>query len=220
MDFKDIKGQEHCKRGLEVAAAGLHNVLLIGPPGSGRHSLAEAFASITNRQVRIVDVATYATDYTSSPRGSFIVALMQPCPCGNFTDPRNECHCTPKQVRDYLNTIPGDLLDKIAVHLEVPKLSPNVAARATSTESSDQIKARVDKANDFLGEYESAMEPDKEANELLKLAILELGISSQAYDKILSVSKTIAALDNKDTIEAHHISEAISYRSLDRNLWG
>lgn len=220
MDFKDIKGLEHCKRGLEVAAAGSHNVLLIGPPGSGKHSLAEAFATITNRQVQIVDATSYTDEDFTMPRGALIVALMRPCPCGYFTDPRQECVCTPKDIRNHLSKIPGRLLDRIEVHLEVPKLSPNVSARATSLEGSDKVKARVETADTLLSEVEDKMDLDKEANELLKLAILELGISSMAYDKILSISKTIAALDGKEVVEAHHISEAISYRSLDRNLWG
>ena len=85
------------------------------------------------------------------------------------------------------------------------------------------VKGRIDRAKMFLngrkadyGKNEPKM--DKEANELLKLTILELGISARVYDKVVRVAKTIAALDNKSVIEAHHISEAISYRSLDRNL--
>jgi magnesium chelatase family protein len=162
---------------------------------------------------------------------------MNPCPCGYFTDPKRECHCTPNQIQHYLSKVSGPMLDRIDIHLEVPRLKLEHLTDKRRGEPSEAIRSRVDKTREILKarynndgvhcnahleskELEKYCIMDKESEELLKLAILELGISARAYDKILKVSRTIADLDGKETIEAHHISEAISYRSLDRNLWG
>jgi len=166
-----------------------------------------------------------------------ISKATQPCPCGYFTDPKRECHCTPVQIQHYLSKVSGPMLDRIDIHLEVPRLKLEHLTEKRRGEQSEEIRKRVDNArvvqkaryknyNVFFNahlepkELEKYCTMDKESEELLKLAILELGISARAYDKILRVSRTIADLDGKITIEAHHISEAISYRSLDRNLWG
>ena len=128
-------------------------------------------------------------------------------------------------------------MDRIDIHLEVPRLKLENLTDKRRGEPSEETRKRVDSAREvqksrykpdgiwFNAHLESKdldkyCMMDKESEELLKLAILELGISARAYDKILKVSRTIADLDGKETIEAHHISEAISYRSLDRNLWG
>ena len=168
---------------------------------------------------------------------SSIYKVMNPCPCGYFTDPKKECHCTPFQIQRYLSKISGPLLDRIDIHLEVPRLNLEHMTDKRRGEPSESVRKRVDKARTVQKErykkdgvyFNAHLESrdlekhcilDKESEELLKLAILELGISARAYDKILRVGRTIADLDGKETIEAHHISEAISYRSLDRNLWG
>jgi magnesium chelatase family protein len=171
------------------------------------------------------------------PSKFMLVAAMNPCPCGYFTDPKRECHCTPYQIQRYLSKISGPLLDRIDIHLEVPRLKYENFTDKRHGQSSEVIREGVEKAryiqkqrykddgilfNSHLEskEIEKYCQLTNEAEELLKMAILELGISARAYDKILKVSRTIADLDGKDIIEAHHISEAISYRSLDRNLWG
>jgi magnesium chelatase family protein len=319
IDFNDVKGQEHVKRGLEVAAAGGHNVLLIGPPGSGKSMMAKRLPTIlsemtfeealetskihsiagnliqgkgligtrpfrsphhTISDAALVGGGTYPTPGEISlahngvlfldelpefkrnvlevlrqpleegamtvtrvsgsetyPSKFMLVSAMNPCPCGYFTDPKRECHCTPVQIQRYLSKISGPLLDRIDIHLEVPRLNLDHLTSKRCGEPSSEIRKRVDKARelqrdrykDAAAHFNSRLESkelekycimDKEGEELLKLAILELGISARAYDKILKVSRTIADLDGKDIIEAHHVSEAISYRSLDRNLWG
>jgi len=317
-DFTDVKGQEHVKRGLEVAASGAHNALLIGPPGSGKSMLAKRVPSILSEMTieeiletskihsvagflspgkglvlerpfrdphHMISDAALVGGGTNPMPGEIslahngvlfldelpefkrnvlellrqpiedgkirisrvqrsniypcrfmLVAAMNPCPCGYFTDPKKECHCTPYQIQRYLSKISGPLLDRIDIHLNVPRLNYVELSGRRKGDSSLAIQKRVNKGRKiqerrykddsilFNAHLESKnLEKycvlDKEGEELLKMAILELGISARAYDKILKVARTIADLEEKETLEASHISEAISYRSLDRDFW-
>ncbi|MBL7068506.1 MAG: YifB family Mg chelatase-like AAA ATPase [Candidatus Omnitrophica bacterium] len=318
VDFSEVKGQLSVKRGLEVAAAGGHNTLLIGPPGAGKSMLARRLPTIisdmtfdealetskihsiagilspkkgliatrpfrlphhTISDSALVGGGTYPRpgeislahngvlfldelpefnrnalevlrqpiedgEITVSricgtvtyPARFMLVCAMNPCPCGYFTDPKKECHCTPYQIQRYLSRISGPLLDRIDIHLEVPRLTYEKLSQKRSGEPSGNIRERVNDTRiiqkrrynkdgiNFNAHLESKMLDrycvlDKEGEELLKMAILEIGLSARAYDKILKIARTIADLDGKENIEAGHISEAIGYRSLDRNLW-
>ncbi|RJP64493.1 MAG: ATP-binding protein, partial [Candidatus Abyssobacteria bacterium SURF_17] len=159
------------------------------------------------------------------------------CPCGNLGDPRRECTCQPSQVQRYLGKVSGPLLDRIDMHMEVPAVKyAELSSTEPSGETSDVVRARVQKArniqrerfkgdsvrcNSHMGtrQVKKFCVANDDAKELLKAAILNLGISARAYDRILKVARTIADLADSDIIRAEHISEAIQYRSFDRGLW-
>lgn len=316
VDFADVKGQGHVKRALEIAAAGGHNLLMVGPPGSGKTMLARRIptilpplsldealeitklfsvtgllggkgALITKRPFRsphhttsdigiigggriprpgevslahlgvlfldefpefdrnVLEVlrqpledgtVTISRAHSSLtyPAQFMLVAAMNPCPCGRIYDARQTCTCTPYQIQRYWKKLSEPLLDRIDLQLEVPRLKPEEISAMTEGEPSAVIRKRVARASNIQRErfncsgiYSNARmhsrqikefcQLDKEAENILKSAIVHLKLSARAYDKILKVSRTIADLEGLEMIRAKHVAEATQYRSLDRN---
>jgi magnesium chelatase family protein len=179
--------------------------------------------------------ATYAVTY---PARFMLVAAMNPCPCGYLTDSTHECNCSPYAIQRYMARISGPILDRIDIHIEVPAVKyRELADISAGGESSDNIIKRVNRARDIQKQRYSAIqgihanthiEPrridefcrlDTDGDRILKRAIDSFGFSGRAYHRILKVARTIADLEHAENILSHHISEAIQYRTLDRNLW-
>lgn len=318
-DFSDVKGQSYVKRALEIAAAGGHNIIMIGSPGSGKTMLARRMptimppmtleealettkvhsvagkigthrgliyerpfraphhltsqvaligggqypqpgeVSLANNGVLFLDEmpefgrsvlevlrqpledrhitisrARYSVDY---PANFTLIASMNPCPCGYYNHPTKECTCSAASVHRYMAHISGPLMDRIDIHVEVVPVSIKDMSSERREETSAEVRRRVVEAREIQQQRFASVDIhcnammnsamlrkfaplSRECSELLERAMQRLNLSARAYDRIIKVARTIADLDKKGDIEPSHISEAISYRSLDRESWG
>src|SRR6202166_334583 len=319
VDMRDVRGQQAAKRALEVACAGGHNIIFIGPPGAGKTMLAKRIPTIlppmaleeaieTTRihsvtglldnsrglvgtrpfrsphhtisdagligggavprpgevslghngvlfldelpefQRNVLEVMrqpledgavtiSRAAISVTFPSRFMLAAAMNPCPCGYFGDPTRECHCTPPMIQHYVSKISGPLLDRIDIHIEVPAVKYKELRTPALAEDSETVRARVVAARNrqlerYRGEhkaYSNAQMLPKmlrkhcsitaDGEKLQENAITRLGLSARAHDRILKVARTIAEQEANDNIQCKHLSEAIQYRTLDRDYW-
>jgi magnesium chelatase family protein len=308
-DLADVRGQHQARRTLEIAAAGGHSLLMIGPPGTGKSLLANrlpgilpplseeealecaAITSISGQAVcpdnwrqrrfrsphhtasavalvgggsnprpgeislahngvlfldelpefdrKVLEVLrepletgrimiSRAARQAEFPARFQLITAMNPCPCGWLGDPSGRCRCTSEQIQKYRNRISGPLLDRIDMHVEVPRLSFR-ELDGPAGESSEQVRQRVSKARCIQERRNATLNSrldnrqigaccklDSSDRRLLQQALEKLDLSARAWHRILKVARTIADLDDAAHIETRHLSEAIHYRSLDR----
>jgi magnesium chelatase family protein len=213
-----------------------HNgVLFLDELPEFKRNVLEVMRQPLEDRVITISRARFTVEY---PASLMLVASMNPCPCGYYNHPEKECVCAPGMIQRYLNRISGPLLDRIDIHIEVTPVPFNELSKLKESEDSEAIRQRVIEARErqesrfknhqhihtnaqmsskLLREH---CQIDKAGQNLLKNAMNTLGLSARAYDRILKLSRTIADLEHKDHIEAHHLAEAIQYRSLDRENWG
>lgn len=315
MDFSEIIGQEGAKRGVEIAAAGGHNVIMIGPPGSGKSSLAKAIASILPKMSLRESVQTSkiysvagkgnplrglmkqrpfrAPHYSASvaaligggsdnilpgeislahngilmidefceapkkvlevlrapmedrkvtisrlktkveyPADFMLVAATNPCPCG-FYGEGDKCTCTPSKRMAYLSKLSGPIMDRIDIQLWMKPIDPKKLVNRAPAEASAVVAERVMKAREIQKErfrdegifcnagmtnrmIDKYCRLDKECQQLLEKIIEHMGLSARACSRILKLARTIADLEGVENITAAHLTEAASYRFLDK----
>ena len=170
------------------------------------------------------------------PAKFMLLASMNPCPCGWYTDAKKACHCHLKQIQRYMSKISGPLLDRIDIHLDVPALKSDELLSHIPAENSADIRTRTVKARGIQHErfakttifanaqmnhrqIKQFCALSEEGKKLLRLAVEELGLSARAYDKLLKVSRTIADLAGEENLLPEHMAEAIQYRNLDGNFF-
>ena len=171
------------------------------------------------------------------PANFMLICAMNPCPCGNYGNPNQECTCNSIQIQKYVGKISGPLLDRIDIHVEVPAVRYNELAAKRTGEVSSMIRGRVVESRErqkrrFHGRNGLFCNADMQSREikefcgvdeagaaLLKTAMTKLGLSARAYDRILKVARTIADLAGSESIRTEHLGEAIQYRSLDRGMY-
>ena len=313
-DLADVRGQPRARRALEIAAAGGHSLLMIGPPGSGKSMLAQrlpgilppmseeealeaaAVRSLAGRGFRVEDwrrrpfrsphhtasamalvgggarprpgeislahhgvlfldelpefdrgvlevlreplesgqiVISRAARQSEFPARFQLVAAMNPCPCGHLGDRAASCRCTPERVAAYRARISGPLLDRIDLHVDVPRVAPEEIAQTTSAEASAEVARRVVEARarqlGRQGHSNARLEgtavvecarADGTALVLLARAMRQLALSARAYHRVLRVARTIADLAGEEAVQPGHVAEAITFRQLDRRSAG
>ncbi len=177
-----------------------------------------------------------ALNSTTFPADFMLIAALNPCPCGYRNDPRRDCHCSLPQIERYMSKISGPLLDRIDLHIEVPAVPFKELSSAPTGTGSVQMREHVaaarriqrERFNGVKTRYNAHMTTreirkfcrlDDECMELLRASVNELGLSARAHDKVLRAARTIADLDQSETIRAPHIQEAVNYRMLDRQMW-
>ena len=213
-----------------------HNgVLFLDELPEFKRTVLEVMRQPMEERYVTISRAKFTVDY---PASIMLVAAMNPCPCGYYNHPEQECSCSPGFVQKYLNKISGPLMDRIDIHIEVVPVPFNDLIKQKLAENSDDIRERVIKARKMQEQRFETLEGvycnaqmssrvlrkvcqiDEEGNALLKQAIEKLNLSARAYTRILKVARTIADLESSDSIQTHHLAEAIHYRSLDRENWG
>ena len=210
-----------------------HGVLFLDElPEFQRKTLEVMRQPLEDRQVTI----SRALGSHTFPANIMLVAAMNPCPCGYRGDPRRTCHCSPPQIERYMARISGPLMDRIDIHVEVPPVPFRELSSELSGTDSGVMRNSVEEARQIqrerIGDHRRCLNAglsppqirqhcrlEKSAEHLLRRAMDEMGLSARAHDKILRIGRTIADLAGSGTIEVQHLSEAINYRTLDREGW-
>ena len=213
----------------EVSLA-THGVLFLDEFTEFRRSALEILRQPLEDRVVTISRAHSSVTY---PANFMLVAAINPCPCGNLTDPKKECRCSAGDVERYRRKISEPLLDRIDIHVEIPPARYSEISGEGSSEASGAIRERVALARAvqerrfgedprvftnsqmFTRQMRRFCRLDARSAELLKAATMRLGLSARSYTKVLKVARTIADLQGNDVIEASHVAEAIQYRSQD-----